>query len=72
MMNMPLRRAHVAALLLSCLAFTAAQGQNAAPVVTTADGPVRGTAHDGIREFRGIPYAQPPVGELRWALPQPP
>lgn len=70
MIKTPTRHAHVAALLLSGLLFTPAQSQTA-PTVVTADGPVRGTAHDGISEFRGIPYAQPPVGELRWALPLP-
>jgi para-nitrobenzyl esterase len=41
-------------------------------VITTSYGPVRGVIHDGVREFRGIPYAAPPVGVPRWALPQPP
>ncbi|MBV1796328.1 carboxylesterase/lipase family protein [Siccirubricoccus sp. G192] len=40
-------------------------------VVATDKGPVRGTVRNGVLEFRGIPYAAPPVGALRWALPQP-
>lgn len=40
-------------------------------VVMTDKGAVRGVVKDGVREFKGIPYARPPVGELRWALPQP-
>lgn len=40
-------------------------------VVVTALGAVRGSIHDGVLEFKGIPYAAPPTGELRWALPQP-
>jgi len=40
-------------------------------VVETDAGALRGITHDGIRSFRGIPYAAPPVGELRWAEPRP-
>ncbi|GEP34092.1 carboxylic ester hydrolase [Nocardioides szechwanensis] len=43
----------------------------ATPVVETSAGTLRGLAHDGIRSFRGIPYAAAPVGDLRWAEPQP-
>lgn len=39
--------------------------------VNTSSGPVVAVEHDGVREFRGIRYAQPPVGALRWAAPQP-
>ncbi|MFF7776685.1 carboxylesterase/lipase family protein [Streptomyces tanashiensis] len=39
-------------------------------IVTTARGPVRGERRaDGTLRFLGIPYAQPPVGELRFAAP---
>jgi para-nitrobenzyl esterase len=41
--------------------------------VKTAQGPVVGElAADGLRVYRGIPYAAPPVGDLRWRDPQPP
>ncbi|MGG8409059.1 carboxylesterase family protein [Streptomyces sp. 12297] len=49
----------------------AAAGVDAGPVVATTGGPVRGTSADGLRSFQGIPYAAPPVGDLRWAPPQP-
>ena len=41
-------------------------------VVATDRGAVRGAALDGGRTlvFRGIPYAAPPVGPLRWAPPE--
>ena len=43
-----------------------------APRVLIAQGELAGLTDRGIHNFRGIPYAQPPVGALRWAPPQPP
>lgn len=40
-------------------------------IVTTKSGSLEGTIEDGICVFRGIPYAAPPVGKLRWHPPQP-
>jgi para-nitrobenzyl esterase len=41
----------------------------ASEIVATDLGPVRGQERDGVRYFLGIPYAAPPTGTLRWALP---
>jgi para-nitrobenzyl esterase len=41
------------------------------PVVRTAAGQVRGRVDGGVAVFRGIPFAQPPVGDLRFAAPCP-
>jgi para-nitrobenzyl esterase len=40
--------------------------------VSTSNGPVCGTAEAGYNQWLGIPYAAPPVGQLRWHSPQPP
>lgn len=40
--------------------------------VETACGRVRGLEHDTVTRFLGIPYATPPLGDLRWRPPIPP
>ena len=45
--------------------------QEAKPVVKTALGKVQGTWQDGVAAFRGIPFAAPPIGPLRFASPAP-
>ena len=42
------------------------------PTVQTDKGPVVGSTSGPVHVFRGIPYARPPVGELRWRPPQEP
>src|SRR4051794_17290958 len=50
---------------------TAAAAQLPPPEVRTAAGTVRGLREHGVAVFRGIPFAEPPVGELRFAAPRP-
>lgn len=43
-----------------------------AQVVSTQYGDVQGTMNGAVHQFLGIPFAKPPVGELRWKAPQAP
>ena len=39
--------------------------------ISTSSGRLRGTSQGGVSAFKGIPYAEPPVGPLRFRSPQP-
>ncbi len=59
-------------LLLTIITF-AGFAQQPAPTIKTANGLLQGvTEASGIRSFKGIPFAQPTVGNLRWKEPQEP
>lgn len=61
-----------AASLLSTSPLAAAAKKRSTPIVSTTNGPVRGLVEDGgIHVFRGLRYAAPPVGKLRFRAPQP-
>jgi para-nitrobenzyl esterase len=47
-----------------------ASGTASHPVVRTDKGMVRGYLRDGVYRFLGIPFAAPPVGDLRWRPPE--
>ena len=41
------------------------------PTAKVSGGEIQGVVKDGITSFKGIPYAAPPIGDLRWKAPQP-
>ena len=56
----------VAIVVASCALTLPAQD-----TITVQTGKIKGVASDGLIAFKGIPYAAPPVGDLRWRPPQP-
>ena len=60
-------------LLVALTALCAACGHAPSPTVitraTVAQGEVQGVEDNGLGKFLAIPYAQPPVGDLRWREP---
>jgi len=57
-------------LILFCVA--ASVSTAAVPDLVKVDtGRVKGTVTNGVAAFKGIPFAAPPVGPLRWKAPQP-
>src|ERR1700686_1827298 len=58
--------------LLSFLLLALSASAADSPTVTVTGGPIRGgLLEKGGAVFKGIPYAQPPVGDLRWREPMP-
>jgi para-nitrobenzyl esterase len=60
-------------LLCLLLALVCYQSEAANPILTIEGGQVQGVKADikGVYVFRGIPYAAPPIKDLRWKPPQP-
>ena len=58
-------------LLLSIAFLLPAMGMMAQTQVKTAEGILEGKDLSGITVFKGVPFAAPPVGNLRWKAPQP-
>ena len=58
--------------MLVALAAIPASAADSGPIVKVTGGQVRGATLDKVGAvFKGIPFAQPPVGTLRWREPMP-
>ncbi|WP_158817823.1 carboxylesterase/lipase family protein [Methylocapsa sp. S129] len=60
----------LAAVALAAGLCCAIPAQAQSPIVHTASGDLAGSGGD-IRAFKGVPYAAPPIGPLRWRPPEP-
>ena len=69
-MNLPVKRSAISFIFL--LVVVSPSFALEGPVVSVPGGQVRGQSlKEGGAVFKGIPYAQPPLGELRWREPAP-
>ena len=60
-------RAVLLAIAIAGITFTA---WASVPTAKVEQGELKGTIEDGLSVYRGVPFAAPPVGDLRWRAPQ--
>ena len=60
----------IIAVLISTF-FSGVSGMAQVQSAAVTGGRVEGVLADGVVSFKGIPFAAPPMGDLRWKAPQP-
>jgi para-nitrobenzyl esterase len=65
-------RTLVTASAVAALTLASSSAWAADPLVKTTSGPISGAEAAGVAAFKGVPFAAPPVGDLRWRAPQAP
>lgn len=70
LLKLILKKAHLYVVYFAAFSFSAL----AAETVTTSDGTLSGIVdpETSLLSFKGVPFAKPPTGQLRWRPPQPP